>query len=38
MTLLLGFYAKCALIGFAGAAALACLIAAGVEIFGASGF
>ncbi len=38
MTLLAGFYVKCALIGFAGAAALACLIAAAAEVMGASGF
>jgi hypothetical protein len=38
MTLLTAFYVKCALIGFAGAAALACLLAAASEVMGASGF
>jgi len=38
MTLLTSFYIKCALIGFAGAAALGCLIAVGAEILGANGF
>jgi hypothetical protein len=38
MSLLAGFYVKCALIGFAGAAALACLIAAAAQVLGMNGF
>lgn len=38
MTLLASFYIKCALIGFAGAAAIGCVIAAGAQILSASGF
>ena len=38
MTLLTAFTVKCALIGFAGAAAVACLLAAATQVMGASGF
>ncbi len=38
MTLLTAFYVKCAVIGFAGAATLACLLAAAAEVMGGNGF
>ena len=38
MTLLTAFTLKCAAIGFAGAAALACLLAVASQMMSASGF